>query len=98
MEKEPEIHHIEIHPADNGGHMVEHHYKAAPASKSGAFMEHKEPERHSFGPKESKGMMNHLKEHLGLGAAAQPKTPEAAMVAAPHEPPAAEIEEDQEGE
>jgi len=89
--------HMRITPAENGGHVVEHHFK--PSMKgSGAFMERKEPESHVFGVGEGTKMMSHLKKHLGIGAAPSPKTEEGEMVAAAHEPPAAEMEEDQEGE
>jgi hypothetical protein len=98
MAKAPamKMEHMRITPAENGGTVIEHHFK--PTMKgTGAFMEHKEPETHVFGKGEGKKMMAHLKEHLGIGAAPSPKNPEGEMHAAPHEPPAAEVEEDSEG-
>jgi hypothetical protein len=83
--------HIEINKGDGGkvtGHMVTHEF-APKGSSSGAFMERPESEAHMFGPKG---------EHLGIGAAPSPKTEEAEMQPAAHEPQTAEAEEDQEGE
>ena len=88
MAKEPkhELHHIEIHPAENGGHTVEHHYKPT-STKSGAFMERPEPEIHVFGKSEHNKMISHLKEHLGIGAAKASGTQEESLEPRPHEPP-----------
>ena len=100
MAKEPtsELHHMEIHPAENGGHVVEHHFKPK-MQKSGAFMEHKEPEKHVFGPTQGAKMVSHLKEHLGIGAAPAAKSAGKELEPAEHEPQTAEMEEEeQEGE
>ena len=83
------------------GHIVHHEYMPK-STKSGAFMERPEAEAHPFGPKGEKvghgmGMIEHLKKHLGIGAAASPKTEEGEMEPAAHEPPAEE-EESEEGE
>jgi hypothetical protein len=96
--------HIEINKGDGGkvtGHMVTHEFEPK-GSSSGAFMERPESETHMFGPKGEKvgdgmEMMAHLKKHLGIGAAPSPKTEEAEMQPAAHEPQTAEAEEDQEG-
>ena len=87
MAKEKEIAHIEIHPVEEGGHIVEHHYKPASSSKSGAFMDRPEPTKHVFGKGEGKAMMNHLSEHLGIGAAKAAGTAEEELEPAKHEPP-----------
>ena len=64
MEKKHELHHMEIHPAENGGHTVQHHFKSKRGK--GPFMEHPEPEHHVFGPEDHEKMMSHISEHLGL--------------------------------
>ena len=96
MEKK-HMEHMRITPSENGGHVVEHHYKPSMKGKSGAFMEHQAPEVHTFGASEGGKMMSHLKKHLGIGAAASPKTEEGEMKPAAHEPPDA-AEEMEEGE
>lgn len=99
MEKKHEMDHMRITPAENGGHVVEHHFKMSTKGKSGAFVEHHEPESHVFGKGEGAQLLSHLKKHLGIGAAASPKTPEGEMEPAAHEPPhAAGAEEEEEGE
>lgn len=62
---------IEIEPSDNGGHTVTSHFKATPAKRSGAmnsgiYMEHSEPEMHTFGPKEHGAVISHISKALGL--------------------------------
>lgn len=64
-EAKHEMHHMEIHPAENGGHTVMHHFKHK-ASKSGAFRETPEPEHHVFGPNEGHEMLAHVANHLGV--------------------------------
>lgn len=49
------LHHIEIHPAKNGGHMVQHHYHHD--------MTYHEPEHHVFGPEQGEEMMAHVMKH-----------------------------------
>lgn len=66
-----ELHHMEIHPAENGGHTVQHHYKMKSAGKSGAFMERAEPEAHAFGPEQHAAMMKHIAKHLTGGLKAE---------------------------
>ena len=88
------------HHRDENGKITGHTVKSFPitkASKSGAFVERSEPPTSVFGAHEGKAMMEHLKQHLGVGAAPSPKTEEGELVAAKHEPPSAEVEEDQEG-
>jgi hypothetical protein len=81
------IAHMHIEPAQGGGHVVEHHFKPKMKGGSGAFMEHSEPAKHVFGKGEGEQMLAHLKKHLGIGAAAAPKTDEGEMKPAAHEPP-----------
>jgi hypothetical protein len=97
---------IQIHRDGEGkvtGHMITHEFEPR-ATKSGAFMERPKEATHMFGPKGEKvgagmPMMAHLGKHLGIGAAASPKTEETEMD--PSEPEghqAAAYEEDSEGE
>ncbi|MBV8208212.1 MAG: hypothetical protein JO041_15610 [Acidobacteria bacterium] len=65
QEAKHELHHLEIHPAENGGHTVEHHFKMK-HSKSGAFITHPDPERYSFGPEEGHKMLAHTANTLGI--------------------------------
>jgi hypothetical protein len=95
----PKMEHMRITPAENGGHVIEHHF--APKMKgSGAFMERPEMETHVFGPGDGAKMLGHLKKHLCIGAAPSPKTEEAEMK--PSEPidggEQGEYESDEEGE
>lgn len=88
MKKESaqKLDHMRITPAENGGHTVEHHYKVTMKGDSGAFMAHHEPATHVFGKGEGKKMMAHLKEHLGIGAAAAAGSQEKEVEPAGHEP------------
>jgi hypothetical protein len=70
-EKKHELHHLEIHPAKNGGHTVHHHFMPKPASRSGAFMGPEEPEHHVFGPEEGHEMLAHVAHHLGIKPVAE---------------------------
>ena len=62
------IEHIRIVPAENGGHTVEHHYKAAPShsSKMGMGMHYTEPEHHVFGKEDGHEMLAHVANHLQI--------------------------------
>lgn len=67
------LHHIEIHPAENGGHTVSHHYREMsrdPKAHSGVSMMHHEPETHVFGKEEGHDMLAHVANHLKI---AEPK-------------------------
>jgi len=57
---EPKLDHIRVTPAENGGHVVEHHFESGPE------MRYKEPESHVFGKSEGSKLMAHLVEHLGI--------------------------------
>ena len=50
------LHHLEVHPAHNGGHAVHHHYHQG----DGAY---REPAVHVFGPEEGHEMMKHIAKH-----------------------------------
>lgn len=50
------LHHIEIHHAENGGHIVTHHHES---------FEHP-PEPHVFGEGEGHKMLAHVAEHMGV--------------------------------
>ena len=64
------LHHIEIHPAENGGHTVQHHYKEEMSrsrdAHAGMMMRHVEPEHHVFGPDEGHEMLAHVANHLNV--------------------------------
>lgn len=59
------LHHMEIHPAKNGGHMVMHHF----ASGSG----YQEPQTHVFGPEQGEEMMAHVAKHAKVKMDAEEK-------------------------
>ena len=64
------LHHLEVHPAHNGGHMVMHHYHS-----SGAYQE---PATHVFGPDQGHEMMAHIAKHakVKMGEAEEKAEPE----------------------
>lgn len=51
--------HMRIHHAENGGHIVEHHF----TSGMGAFHE---PERHVFAGHEGGKLLDHVAHHMGV--------------------------------
>ena len=51
------LHHIEVHPAKNGGHTVQHHYHSD-------GMAYHEPDIFAFG--EGPETISHLMDHLGV--------------------------------
>lgn len=51
-----ELDHLRVHKAENGGHIVEHHFTS---------FEH-EPEHHVFGEHEGEDMMDHIAGHMGV--------------------------------
>jgi hypothetical protein len=57
----PGIKRIEWQPAVNGGHTFTHHFES-----SGSMGSYKDPEIHSFGPKDGAKVVKHLKKHLGI--------------------------------
>ncbi len=61
-----QLDHIAIHPAENGGHMVEHHFKAEKGYHA--------PEHHVFGEGDGKAMLAHVAEHMGVKAEPEPET------------------------
>ena len=60
----PEISHLEVHPAENGGVMVRHIMKPG-RGKNGQDW-YKEPEIHTFGADEHGEAMEHIAKHAGL--------------------------------
>jgi hypothetical protein len=58
MRKQPAkvLDHLRVREAENGGHIVEHHFTS---------MEH-EPEHHAFGEGEGKAMLAHVGKHMGV--------------------------------
>ena len=59
------LHHLEIHPAKNGGHMVMHHF----AGNGG----YQEPATHVFGPEQGAEMMAHVMKHAKVQMDAEEK-------------------------
>ena len=57
---------IEIQPAENGGHVVTHHYARKPSGKSQAFYMGEEPEKHVFGKGEHRELVAHVTSALHL--------------------------------
>lgn len=53
------IDHLRIHRADNGGHLIEHHFE----SSSGPYQE---PEQHVFAKDEGEKLMAHVAHHMGV--------------------------------
>ena len=91
-----EIEHHRDGEGKHTGHTVKHYPVAKPASKSGAFMERGEPSVHVFGPGEGNALMEHLKQHLGIGKAPAAGSQEKEIEAAEHEPPHETDEEEEE--
>lgn len=64
------MHHIEIHPAENGGHTVQHHFhhemRRSGSAHSGMMMDQPEAEHHVFGPDEGHEMLAHVANHLHI--------------------------------
>lgn len=58
----PKLSHLEVHHAENGGHIVEHHFEHG----MGAY---KEPEQHVFADGEGKKMLAHIGKHMGVKGA-----------------------------
>jgi hypothetical protein len=48
------LHHLEVTPTENEGHVVGHHFKSGEGGK------YHEPEMHSFGPDEGQQAMDHI--------------------------------------
>lgn len=60
-----EIDHMRVMKAENGGHIIEHHFKMKP-SKTPAFIETPEPEKHVFGEGEGMEAHEHIAEHMHM--------------------------------
>lgn len=77
-EKKKMMRRMEIEPAENGGHMVTHHYKESPhhSSKMGMSMAYQEPEKHVFGPEEGHEMLAHIANHLSIPEGKKIEEPE----------------------
>lgn len=57
-----ELDHLRVRKADNGGHIVEHHF---------SHFEH-DPEHHAFGKDEGPEMMDHIAHHMGANVEMEP--------------------------
>ena len=55
-----ELDHLRIMKADNGGHIVEHHFNN---SGMGPMVE---PERHVFGKEDGGKLLDHVAHHMGV--------------------------------
>jgi len=84
MAEKKRLRRMEIEPADNGGHLVRHHFEANLRYRrglAGGFEEAaRAPEEHVFGRGEHKELLEHIGQHLGL----KPHSPDSAA-AAPEE-------------
>lgn len=95
-QKKAPFHMTRITHHDDGSHTVEHEPHMKP-SKGGAFIERGDAK--SYSAENGKSLMSKLHEHLGIGAAAAPKSDGKEIEAAAHEPQSAAMEEEeQEGE
>lgn len=68
------MHHMEIHHAANGGHVI-HHIAKHKIGKSGAFMEAPDPEIHVFGEHEGHHALAHIAKHMGIKAEVENYSP-----------------------
>ena len=67
------MHHMEMHPGENGGVTFKHIMKSK-RGKSMAFIEQEEPKSFPFGPDQHEEAMAHFKEHaLGNGGGKEEK-------------------------
>lgn len=57
--KKKELDHVSIHPAENGGHLVEHHFSHGDGP-------YREPKQHVFGKDEHAEMLAHVANALKL--------------------------------
>ena len=62
------LHHMEIHPGENGSHVVEHHMTRDLTHKSGSGVMYEEPEvkKHAFGGDSHAEMLHHIAKELNL--------------------------------
>lgn len=60
-DKVGELHHLEVHHAANGGHII-HHMHEHPM---GGMIQH---ETHAFGPEEHHMALGHIADHMGMEA------------------------------
>jgi hypothetical protein len=65
----PVLAHILIKEGENGGHVIEHHFRNA----AGPYVE---PKSYPFGASEGKKAAAHLKEHIGLDVGSTTSTGE----------------------
>jgi hypothetical protein len=54
------FHHMEIHPGENGGAMVQHYHS------SGGFSHEMHGGPHLFGPEDGKELAAHISKHIGI--------------------------------
>lgn len=55
---------IEIAPAENGGHIVTHHF-----GHDGMMGHYHQPEQHAFGKGDGRKMIKHVAQHMGVETA-----------------------------
>ena len=51
--------HLRVHEAEDGGHLIEHHYK------EDGMVFHK-PKQYVFGADEGKDMLDHIRKHMNV--------------------------------
>ena len=73
-----ELDHLEVHPGENGGHMVRHVFKRQVVNRKGAmsggmYSERPDDEEHDFGPggPQEHAMMAHIAKALDFSGAAK---------------------------
>ena len=59
------LRHLQISHAENGGHIVEHHFESGER--------YHEPEMHVFAKKEGKKMIAHIAKHMGVEHESEPE-------------------------
>lgn len=59
--KGKKLSHLEVHKAENGGHVVKHHFK-------NEGMVYHNPEDHVYGADEGNMALSHIAKHMGIAA------------------------------
>jgi hypothetical protein len=56
----PKLSHLEVRHAENGGHIVRHHFEHGP------LFDYHEPTEHVFGKRDGEKMLAHVGKHMGV--------------------------------
>lgn len=59
--KPKKLHHMEVKEAENGGHVITHHFDNSMSGDG-----YHDPEQHVFGESEGHEAMNHIAEHANI--------------------------------